>query len=102
MYRVSPKKGEVGSGTLYVCMYINRPALEDNEISVASPGDIRVVGSLLHVVRGKLVWTFIFVPEISSYQYSHEKDFRQNFAFWGDILPFLQLYGIFFLGNLWL
>ena len=56
---------------MYINININRPALEDNEIPVAGPGDIRIVGSLLHVVGGKLVGTFIFVPEISSYQYSY-------------------------------
>ena len=43
-------------------MSISPPALEDNEESVAGPGHVRVMWSLLHVVTSKLVRSFVLVP----------------------------------------
>ena len=40
------------------------PALEDNEVSVAGPGDVRVVRGLLDVLRGEGVETLELKPGV--------------------------------------
>ena len=40
------------------------PALEDNEISVTGPADVRVMGRLLHMLRGKGVGPLELEPGV--------------------------------------
>ena len=46
------------------CVLCTAPALEDNDVSVAGPGDVRVMRSLLDMLRGKGIETLELEPGV--------------------------------------